>query len=80
MQDLLEFIVKGITGGTNFTIEENQENDVSQFLIKAKSPEIGIIIGKSGRTINAIRNLLKVKATLEKRRANVSITEMGSSE
>jgi predicted RNA-binding protein YlqC (UPF0109 family) len=76
MRDLLEFIVNGITGSSNFTIEENQENDVSQFLIKAKSPEIGIIIGKSGRTIKAIRNLLKVKAALEKRRANVSITEM----
>ncbi len=75
MQDLLEFLVKGITGSNDFTIEENQEGDRSDFSIHISPSVFGIVIGKGGKTIRAIRNLVKVRATLEKKGINVSVVE-----
>lgn len=75
MKDLLAFLIEGITGGTDFEIEEESENDGIHFTLKVDKDSIGRIIGKGGKTIKAIRNLLKVKATLEKKAVWVSVAE-----
>ena len=36
---------------------------------------IGLIIGKNGKTIRAIRNLLRVRAAIEKKAVFVSVSE-----
>ena len=73
MKDLLTFIVKGITGKDNFEITEETEGERSHFLIKVHEDSVGIIIGKEGKTIKAIRSLLKVRAILEKKGVSVSV-------
>lgn len=75
MKDLLEFLVKGITGKDDFTIKEDQEGDRSDFSIQISPDVFGMVIGKGGKTIRAIRNLVKVRATLEKKGINVSVVE-----
>ncbi len=75
MKKLLEFLVNGITGTDEFTIEESvQENQVN-FIVKTSPEFIGLVIGKSGKTIRAIRNILKVRAVLDKKAVYVSVTE-----
>lgn len=65
MKDLLSHIVSEILGCDDFEVEENvNESSFSSLRILTKADNIGLIIGKGGKTINAIRNLLKVKATL----------------
>ncbi|MEK7112247.1 MAG: KH domain-containing protein [Patescibacteria group bacterium] len=73
MKDLLTFILKGITGKKDLDIVEETEGDRTHFLIKAPEDSVGIIIGKEGKTIKAIRSLLKVRATLEKKGVAVSV-------
>lgn len=73
MKDLLTFILKGITGKKDLEIVEETEGDRTHFLVKAPEDSIGIIIGKEGKTIKAIRSLLKVRATLEKKGVSVSV-------
>lgn len=73
MKDLLTFILKGITGKKDFDVVEETEGDRTHFLIKAPEDSVGIIIGKEGKTIKAIRSLLKVRATLEKKGVAVSV-------
>ena len=73
MKDLLTFILKGITGKKDLEIVEETEGERIHFLVKAPEDSVGIIIGKEGRTIKAIRSLLKVKATLEKKGVSVSV-------
>ncbi len=75
MRDLLDFLIKGITGNKDFEIEESQDADRSNFEIKIDPSFFGLVIGKGGRTIRAIRNLLKVRATIEKKGVNVSVAE-----
>lgn len=73
MKDLLTFILKGITGKKDLEIVEETEGERIHFLVKAPEEIIGIIIGKEGKTIKAIRSLLKVRAILEKKGVSVSV-------
>lgn len=79
MKELLEYILEGITGSKSFEIVESFSKDkLSDFInieIQADPKIIGLIIGKSGNTIRAIRNLLRVRATLEKKGISVSVSE-----
>lgn len=74
MKDLLEFILEGVVGKGNFEIKEiEEEGGRVNFSITVSSDLAGIIIGKGGKTIKAIRNILRVKATLEGRGVYVSL-------
>lgn len=73
MKELLAFILKGITGKKDLEIVEESEGERTHFLVKAPEDSVGIIIGKEGKTIKAIRSLLKVRATLEKKGVSVSV-------
>jgi len=75
MKDLLSFLVKKITGIKDFTIKKSVDNGYMNFTIITEPGTAGLIIGKQGRTIKTIRNLLKVRATLEKKAVNVSVEE-----
>lgn len=77
MKQLLEFIIRGIIGNKDFEVKEVVEGDFVNLTIKADPEDTGLIIGKQGKTIKAIRNLVKIKATLEKK--GVSIYLNGSS-
>jgi len=74
MKELLTFILEGITGKKDFKIEETEEGGRVDYLIFAPEEMVGMIIGKNGKTIKAIRNLLKVRATLEKKAVSVSVS------
>jgi predicted RNA-binding protein YlqC (UPF0109 family) len=78
MKNLLNYILEGITSSKDFEIVmlKNSDNEnYINFEIKASPEIIGQIIGKNGQTIRAIRNLLRVKATLEKKGVSISVSE-----
>ncbi len=78
MKDLLTFILKEITKKDDFEIKEEVNGDFIRFTVLAPKEIMGIIIGREGRTIKSIRNLLKVRATLEKKAVSVSVEEKTS--
>lgn len=67
MKNLLEFIVKGIAPDAKFTVDEETDADNVGLTLTIDPASTGIIIGKGGRTIKAIRSLLRIRATLEKK-------------
>lgn len=75
VKKLLEYIIKGILGKKDFTVTESTGGGFVNLGIKVPGKDTGLIIGKEGRTIKAIRNLLKVRATLERKGVSVSIEE-----
>ena len=75
MKDLLTFLVEEMTGSKEFEIQESEEEGRHDFMILAPQEMVGMLIGKEGRTIKAIRNLLKVRATLGKEAVSVSVGE-----
>lgn len=75
MKDLLNFLLKGLLGKEDFEISENNVEGRVVYSIKTKPENVGLIIGKGGRMIHSLRNILKVRATLEKVAVGLEITE-----
>ena len=67
MKDLLTYIIKNITGSEDFSVDESEDGERVTLEVKASSEIVGMIIGKGGATIKSIRNLLRVKAALNKK-------------
>lgn len=73
MKKLLKFLVEKITGNKDFEIQDSEEEGRVDYMILAPEEIVGMIIGKGGKTIKTIRNLLKVRATLDKKAVSVSV-------
>lgn len=76
MKDLVLYIVRGIVSQPDSVevSEDNQNGDVS-LQLSVDPADMGVVIGKSGQTIKAIRKLLTVRAMAENVRVNLQITE-----
>ncbi|EKD85369.1 MAG: hypothetical protein ACD_38C00036G0006 [uncultured bacterium] len=76
MKDLLDFIVKNLVTKPEAVIVDETENEGNLDLNLTVDPsDMGIIIGKNGQTIRAIRKLLTVRAIAENVRVNLQLTE-----
>ena len=69
MRELLEFIIGNILGKTaKFEVTEEDNDSFVTLTVKTEEKDGGLIIGKQGKVIKAIRNILRIKATLEKKK------------
>lgn len=75
MKDLLDFLLKNLLGEAKYEILETDQEGRIVYSIKTEPENIGMIIGKGGKMIRALRNILKVRATLEKKAVSVEIME-----
>lgn len=76
MKDLLSFIVTGlVTKPEAVSIDEQKSNGDINLNLTVDPSDMGIIIGKAGQTIRAIRKLLTVRAIAENVRVNLQLTE-----
>lgn len=75
MKELLEFLLKGVLGKEKFEIGETEEGGRINYTIKCAPENMGLIIGKGGRMIKSLRNILKVRATLEKTSVNLNVEQ-----
>lgn len=73
MKDLLEFLLKGLLGEEKFEVFEAEDEGRVVYTIKTQPENIGLIIGKGGHMIKTIRNVLKVRATLEKKAVSLNV-------
>lgn len=73
MRELLEFLLKGLLGEEKFEIVETEDTGRFLYTIKVAPEQVGLIIGKGGHTIKSLRNVLKVRATLEKVAVSVNV-------
>lgn len=80
MIELLEYIARTITGDKDITVERDSSGDLVIYTIKAPKIVMGLLIGKGGRTINAIRNLAKARAITDQERIALRIEEISDSE
>jgi predicted RNA-binding protein YlqC (UPF0109 family) len=74
MKELLEFLIKGI-GVTDFSIEKTTDEGNVNLKIYTDPENIGIVIGKNGKIIKAIQNILRVRGQLEQTSIFVDVEE-----
>lgn len=76
MEKLLEFIVTSIVQKPKkVKIEKEGGEGFVNLRLKVDPEDLKIVIGKRGRTIRAIRNLLRLKAIKEGVRVNLELEE-----
>lgn len=75
MKQLLEFLLKGLLGEEKYEVGEVSEDGRTLYTIKSAPENMGLIIGKGGHMIKSLRNVLKVRATLEKTAVSLNVEE-----
>ena len=76
MKQLLEFIIKGITAKPEEVVISESEEEGSLILkLKVSDDDFGTIIGKGGRTVKALRDVLRLRAQKENIKYNLIIEE-----
>lgn len=70
------FLSKGITGSKEVTVVPEENEGFTNYKINSPKEFVGLLVGKGGNTIKAIRNILKVRATLENKVVGVSVEEV----
>ena len=75
-KDLVEFIVKSLVDYPD-EVQVNEVAGASSVIVELSVAEsdMGRIIGKRGRVINAIRSILQVLAAKQGKRVNLEIIE-----
>lgn len=73
MKSLLEYLLKALLNGEAFEIIETEDAGRTIYTIQTEDKNKGLIIGKGGKMINTLRNILKVPATLQKKMVNLQM-------
>ena len=77
MKELVEFIVKSLVDQPDeVNVVETQSGETIFLELSVAGPDMGRVIGKGGRIINAIRKLLQVAAAKQGRRASLELIEV----
>ena len=76
MKNALHYIVTSIVEKEEAVeITETEENGVLNFVIKVDPEEMGRIIGKNGKVIKAIRNVMKIPAMKNNKKVFISLAQ-----
>ena len=77
MKELVEYIVKSLVDQPDEVhVVESQSGDMTILELSVAAPDMGRVIGKGGRIINAIRKLLQVAAAKQGKRASLELIEV----
>lgn len=76
MKDILTTIVKSLVDNPNdVVIEENDDNGFVTLTITVNKDDMGKIIGKEGKVIRSIRNIMKIPAMKQGKKVQISLAE-----
>ncbi len=76
MRELLEYILNHTFSNPEIMVSESESEEGDVVLtIQAPQEEIGKIIGKGGKVINAMKQLVKIQAIKENKRVEINVEE-----
>jgi hypothetical protein len=76
MKEFIHYIVEQIVSQPEeIKITQTDEDGFEKYLIEVADDDMGLIIGKHGRTIKSIRSLVKAKAIKDGVRIRVELQE-----
>ncbi len=79
MKDALLYILQSIvTEPEKVDINEEEENGVINLTVKVGKDDMGKVIGKNGKIIRAIRNVMKINAIKQNKKINITLAESSS--
>lgn len=76
MKETLHFIVSSIVDNPDaVAVEEREEDGILNLIVTVAKDDMGKVIGKEGKVIRGIRNIMKIKAMKHNVRINISLVE-----
>ncbi len=76
MEEFLKYLIPQLVDQPDLVeISQKKENNTVYFTVKVGKEDIGKLIGKEGKVINSIRNLLKILAVKAKVKVILQIAE-----
>lgn len=75
MLKLLEYLTREITDNKNIEVTETDTDGVKTYTVHAPKEVMGLLIGKEGKTIRAIRSLARARAIIDQEKVFVNIEE-----
>lgn len=76
MKNTISYIISNILDDdSGVSIEEEEIDGITNFKITSPKEKIGRIIGKEGRIIRAIRNIMRIPAIKQGKRINITLNE-----
>jgi uncharacterized protein len=81
MKQLIEYIVSNIVNHPEsvvITEEQTEDKEATKYLIKVDPEDVGRVIGKEGKVIKSIRQIVRIAAIQKGTRAIVDLLEDGS--
>ncbi len=72
--ELVEYMVKSLVDDPeSVAVEESRESGQVVLELRVAEPDMGRVIGKSGRVINAIRSIVQIAAAKKGERVSLEI-------
>lgn len=76
MKKALEYIISQIVDEPEkVEIFEAEDNGMVNFTIKVGPNDMGKVIGKNGKVIRAVRNVVKISAIKQNKKINIELIE-----
>jgi predicted RNA-binding protein YlqC (UPF0109 family) len=76
MKETLQSIVSALVSNPeNVAVDETNENDLFTYTVHVSKDDMGKIIGREGKVIRALRNVMKIKAMKQNIRINIALAE-----
>lgn len=76
MKDALYYIITSIVDNPDKVVVEEQEDyGTVNFIVRVAKDDMGKVIGKNGKVIKAMKNVLKIPAIKQNKRINISLAE-----
>jgi len=77
MEEFLRYLIVNLVGNPDgLELTQHRARDTVAFRLKLPYAEVGKIVGKQGRTTEAIRNLLSAAAARQGLKATLQIVEI----
>lgn len=76
MKEFIEYILKSIVNNPDeVEVNETVEDTLHIYSVKVSPEDMGLVIGKGGKTIKSIREMAIAKAIKEQLRINIVLEE-----
>ncbi len=76
MKEFLEAIIVNLVNDKgSIVITEEQKENLVEYKVKVASDDMGKVIGKQGKTANAIRTLIKSLAGAQNKKVNIECVD-----
>jgi predicted RNA-binding protein YlqC (UPF0109 family) len=77
MKDTLQHLISSLVDNSDdVVITETEEEGVVSFTIQVNPADMGRVIGKNGKVIRSIRNVMKIPAIKQNKRIDISLAEV----